>query len=543
MTSSHLPRPLLLAVFALSGAAALTYEVVWTRALSVVLGSTTYALSSMLATFMAGLAIGGIVGGRIADRAGRTVVWLGLAELGIGALGLASHLLIASLPALYLPMYRALHLSAPFFFAIQIGLCCLVMLAPTVLMGMTFPLVMRLAIREIDGVGRVVGAVYGANTIGSVVGAMAAGFALVPALGLRGTTLVAAAANGVVAALVLLRGQPRAPRALLLALVYVPLAVAAMRTDRGWTLINFYSAHRHLEGPSYEGIAERQRATLRKLYEREGAEGYVAAYRDAEGWLVLQNGGKTEGTTAVDAANARLLAYLPIAAHGAPARMLVIGLGAGVTLAAARSAVPDVTLAEINPGVIDALRRHGPAGLLDGIRIDVDDARTAMLRSDERWDVISSEPSYPTEFAVANLFSVEFYRLAAARLKDDGVFCQWLPYHMLTDEDVTMMVKTFASAFPHASLWKVPESMDLLLLGGRAPFAHSPAALGQRVSALNGGTPLHFLPSRTPEQIREVAGDARVPLNTDDRPRLEFRVARNFRVANLALIERPAVAR
>jgi spermidine synthase len=171
------------------------------------------------------------------------------------------------------------------------------------------------------------------------------------------------------------------------------------------------------------------------------------------------------------------------------------------------------------------------------VRIEVDDARSVLLRSEERWDVISSEPSYPTEFAVANLFTLEFYRLAAERLADGGVFCQWFPYHMLTNDDVTMMVKTFATAFPHASLWKVPESLDLLLLGSREPFAHAPEELASRVTRLNGA-PIHVMLSRAPEQIQAIRADAAVPLNTDDRPRLEFRVARNLRVGDLSLLER-----
>src|SRR5512133_362665 len=96
----HVTPAVLLGAFALSGAAALAYEVIWTRRLSLVLGSTTYAVSSMLATFMLGLAIGGIVGGRLADRTRVPAVWLGGVEVGIGALGMVSHAVISVLPAL-----------------------------------------------------------------------------------------------------------------------------------------------------------------------------------------------------------------------------------------------------------------------------------------------------------------------------------------------------------------------------------------------------------------------------------------------------------
>ena len=119
--------------FLLSGVAALIYEIVWTRALSLVLGSTTYALSTMLATFMGGLALGAFLGGRLADRSSDLVRWFGLCELGIGAAGLASVPLIYSLPEVYLSVYRSFHLYPAVYFLLQVGLCALVMAIPTLL--------------------------------------------------------------------------------------------------------------------------------------------------------------------------------------------------------------------------------------------------------------------------------------------------------------------------------------------------------------------------------------------------------------------------
>ncbi|MGB8930022.1 MAG: fused MFS/spermidine synthase [Anaeromyxobacteraceae bacterium] len=535
-SGTRLPRWLLLVAFALSGAAALTYEVVWTRSLSVVLGSTTYALSTMLATFMLGLAIGGIAGGRVADRRGGSLLPLGLAELGIGLLGVASHLVIEALPSVYFAAYRAFHLSAPAYFATQVGLCAVVMLGPTVLMGMTFPLVVRAAIRGVEEIGRGVGLAYGVNTIGAVAGSLLAGFVLIPALGLRGATFAAAGANAVAAAIVLVP-QRRGRAALLLLLLFAPVVAWTLRVERGWKVLNFYNASKYREGRPYAQLYRELRSDLTMLSERDGAGGYVAAFRDKGGSLLLQVGGKIEGTGYLDRANAELLAYLPLAAHSDARRMLVIGLGAGVTLDVARRFVPDVELAEINLDVLEAVRRYGPPGLLDGRRVHLADARNLLQRSSERWDVISSEPSYPTDFAVANLFSREFYQLAAARLADGGVYCQWLPYYILTNDDVTMMVKTFASVFRHATLWKVEGSMDLLLVGSTTPAARSPVEVKARVARMSDGVWLDYVLSRDEAQVAAIAGLPDVPVNTDDRPRLEYAVARNLRVGNMAALE------
>ncbi len=533
----RLPRSLLLGAFTLSGAAALTYEVVWTRSLSVVLGSTTYALSTMLATFMLGLAVGGLVGGSVADRVGGALLPLGLAEIAIGLLGISSHHVIEALPSLHLSTYRAFHLSAPAYFTTQVGLCAAVMFGPTALMGMTFPLVARAAVRGVEDVGRTVGLAYGANTIGAVVGAMLAGFLLIPGLGLRGATFAAAGANAV-AAVVVLVPRRRSRIALLALLLHVPAVAWTLRAERGWKVVNFYSAPTFKRGGDYAQVYGDVRSNWKMLFERDGADGYVAAFRDKDGCLLLQVGGKVEGTGSLDRANTELLAYLPVAAHRDARRMLVIGLGAGVTLDVARRIVPEVDLAEINRDVLDVVRLHGPPGLLDGRRVHVGDARNLLLRTTERWDVISSEPSYPTDFAVANLFSREFYQLAADRLTEGGVYCQWLPYYMLTTDDVTMMVKTFAGVFRHATIWKVDQSMDLLLVGSTTPAFRTPEEIRARVARMSGGRSLGYVLSRDARQVAEIAGLPDVPVNTDDWPRLEYAVARNLLVGNLAVLER-----
>ncbi len=535
-------RVLVLGAFFLSGAAALAYEVVWTRALSVVLGSTTYALSTMLATFMLGLALGGVLGGRLADRTPRHLLFLGLCELGIGIGGLLSVPIIQRLPGAYLWLYRAFHLYPLPFFGLQIVLCAVVMIAPTVLMGMTFPLAARAVTARLEQLGQGVGNAYSFNTLGAVLGSLLTGFLLVPWFGLRGATAIAGAVNLAAGSVLLaFSGDPGARRALLCALLYLPAGAWALKADSGWTLVNFYHAFKYLTPEPYEELAARDRALFQKLFEGDFAEGNVRAFRSPEGFLLLQVAGKIEGTGTLDVENTLLLAYLPIAAHARPESMLVVGLGAGVTLEAAKRHVSRVDLVEINPGVLEVVRRFGPRGVLDGVDVVRDDARNFLLKAENRkYDVISAEPSYPTELGVSNLFTHEYFELAASRLAPGGIYCQWLPYYLLTNDDVTMMIKTFASVFPHASLWKVPVSLDLILIGSRTPFERSIDEIEQRVSQLAGGGPaLSYVLSRAPENVREIALRKDVAINTDDHPVLEFRVARNLRVGDLSLLERP----
>ena len=528
-------RAILLA-FLLSGVSALIYEVVWTRALTLVLGSTVYAVSTMLSTFMAGLAIGSYVGGKLSDRSENRIALFGLCELGIGVGGLASIPLIYKLPALYLPLYRGFHGIPYLFLSLQVFLCALVMLVPTVLMGVTFPLVSRSITENLTEMGRKVGDAYSMNTVGAVVGSLLAGFLLIPLVGIKGASFVAAALNLTVGFLMLVKSRRPASTTVVVLLV-------AFCGAGGWNLsahaeagmLNFYNAYRYLDGRPYEVIAQLEEADLHELYRRELPEGSVRALRASNGSLLLQVGGKVEGTNIDDIPNTVLLALIPIATHPGPHRLLNIGLGSGVTLGAAKPLVGTVNLVEINPGVVEAVALHGEPGLLDGVRVITDDARNYLLSTEESYDVISSEPSYPTESGVTSLFTREYYEIAARRLASGGVYCQWLPYYILTTDDVTMMIKTFTSVFPHAFLWKIPVSGDLILIGSREAFSFTAEEISRRVEALNRGKyQLNYVLSRTPEQLAEVARQPEIPFNTDDHPRLEFNVVNNILLRNLA---------
>ena len=188
-------KRLLLFLFAVSGTSALIYEVAWTRALSLVVGSTVYALSTMLASFMAGLALGAFIGGKIADKKGNLVLYFGIAEAGIGFFGLLSIPMIYALPPLYFKVYQSFHLNPQIFFIMQFFVSGLIMIIPTTLMGVTFPLISKAITSKLDEMGRMVGDAYSFNTIGAIAGSLTAGFLLIPVLGLKHTVFAAAFLN------------------------------------------------------------------------------------------------------------------------------------------------------------------------------------------------------------------------------------------------------------------------------------------------------------------------------------------------------------
>lgn len=208
--SGPLERAILLVVFTLSGAAGLIYEVLWTRRLTHIFGSTTLAVSTVLAAFMGGFALGSYLLGAWADRNRRKALRAyGLLEIAIGVLGLAVPLLLRAVEAAYLGLSPALERAPMLFFVAQFLLVGLVLILPCVLMGGTLPILARWLVGREDEIGGRVGTLYAANTFGAAAGTAAATYVLLPSAGVREGELVAVGINLVAGliALALSRGK------------------------------------------------------------------------------------------------------------------------------------------------------------------------------------------------------------------------------------------------------------------------------------------------------------------------------------------------
>jgi spermidine synthase len=204
----------LAALFFLSGASALIYQVLWLRLLGLVFGVTVYAASTVWAAFMAGLALGSAIGGRMADRARRPLLWLGVAELLIGVTALATPALLDVLQRVYAAAHAAtaaLTGSLAAMTALRFAMSFAVLLVPATLMGSTLPLVVKSAAFGADRLGGRVGVLYATNTSGAIAGTLAAGLLLIPALGIRGSFAVAVALNLLVAVAALFAGARSTP--------------------------------------------------------------------------------------------------------------------------------------------------------------------------------------------------------------------------------------------------------------------------------------------------------------------------------------------
>ena len=195
----RLSRVLIIPIFMASGATSLIYETVWARQLHIVLGTSQVAISTVLAAFMAGLALGALAAARWAARTRHPVVWYAAAELLIGGYALLFPNILTHTEPVYMNVWLMFEPSPLAFSAFQFLLASLLLLPPTVCMGVTLPLLARFVMAQPDNAGRQVGRLYGANTLGAVIGTGLGGFVLLPQLGVWATTYWAAAANGALA--------------------------------------------------------------------------------------------------------------------------------------------------------------------------------------------------------------------------------------------------------------------------------------------------------------------------------------------------------
>jgi spermidine synthase len=544
------PRALFALLFGLSGFAALLLQLAWVRLFGLVLGSSVYSFSAVLGTYLLGLALGSAAIAPLLARGGAAPWWFALLQLGIAAAAAAGIHAWAGLPRAMLELGERAGPSWAGLLAGELLLVAPVVLVPCLLLGATFPLAARLLQR--DAAGPTTGVTYSVNTLGTILGSLAAGFALLPAIGVQGVVGLAAslAVLSGLGALALPGGARPRPAALALAATLAVAAAAAVFTAPRWDPLLMslgtyrpFHAGNLLESFRATGVGagDPTRATVaghRTLYYHDGINASVLVATDSartRTWMRV--GGKVDASTG-DMLTQVLLGAIPAVIAEPGARTLVIGHGSGITAATALAAGAGATeIAELEPGVIAGSRHFHAAGEdpLDDPRVTVhlEDARTRLAHGGGSYGLVISEPSNPWIAGVNNLFTVEFYRQVRARLRPDGVFCQWLQLYELSPDTFASLLASFLAVFPDAHLFCVWGSADALIVA--APAGRSLAL--DRLAAPGLRPQLARARLAAPEQVaafyvasgaavRELAGAA--ALNTDDRPFVEYRAPRDM---------------
>jgi len=504
------------------GLAVLGLEICWSRAMAFVLfGRNIYVVTIMLATVLCGLAVGGALAGPLARRWQASRV-LGLCLVGLGAAGTISLAALLAMPSIVAAVghrsWSALVLGQ------ALG-AALVILPATVLSGIALPIA---AGAETERRNRIAGFgdVYAANTLGAVAGPIVATYLLIPSVGIRGTALILALVCWLAGA-VLFRPRP------IVTVLALGVLLFGMIPVRGPYIYGLYA--RHEEG-------------AKLLYTREGVGATVTVLR-----MPTISGLGTFRVLDIDATNVagtnheliaiqKLQGHLPLILHGKPRSVLHIGFGSGGTCySASLHNLARLDAVELSPEVLEAADMFPDTnhGVLSNpkLHVYVDDARSFLEGTKNRYDAILSDSIHPQILGNASLYSEDYFRLCKSRLAPGGVLSFWLPIYSLSQGDVKLILRTLANVFPECYLWypNVVCSPFTIVTAFNGRKAINRKAIEREMSlpavrddlaeidVIRPRDLLSFLLLR-PSEIADLCGPG--PTNTDDLPVLELSAPR-----------------
>ena len=505
--AAHWVLPLMLA----SGAVTFFHEVLWTRMLSHVVGSSIHAFGVMVASFLTGIALGGGAAAWLATTRARAIALFVACQFGIAAAGAGAFLVLDQV----IPGQTGLAANSLHGFTLLLPL--------TLFIGATYPLAVRILAQGPQGAAAASARVYAWNTVGAILGSISAGFFVIPALRYEGAiraAVITSVVLGAAAAWLLARRLRWLPIAASIAAL---LAAVAFRPAPPVRLLLASPINVPGEGSL--------------LYYDVGRSADVVML-EQDGGLVLRTNGLPEAMMDTPGMAPRFsgefwLSPLAVLARPETQRMLIVGYGGGVVVEGVPPSVRQIDVIELEPVVIDAnratreLRRRDP--LLDP-RVDliVNDARGSLALTDRRYDAIVSQPSHPWTAGASHLYTQGFLRLAHEHLAPGGVFVQWMNVSFLDEGLLRSLTATLLDVFNQVRIYR-PDPNTLVFLasdGALDPEARS-ARTGQPLNL----SPLHYARfglNCAEDLVTALAADtagarrlaAGAPLITDDRNRM-----------------------
>ena len=497
----------LIIIFGLSGMAALIYEIIWIRPLSLVFGSTVYAVSTIISSFILGLAIGSWLAGKYTDRMKNPLKFFAMLQIGIGIFGISLLPIFGFLPNAYLELY---HLTFPNIFLfqiIQILLSMGMITIPATMMGTTLPLMIKVYSKDFSSIGSDVGKLDASNSMGAVFGTLAAGFLMLPLLGITTSILVTALINFSIG-IVLLARLKFIKTPAIIGIIIIIVAIWFFVPGYDAKTLN-YGVYATISPILTSDLMADNIETQEILFYKESMYSSITVFSD-KGNSGLTINGKIQCLIAP--ANVKAMSVLSVIPyelhvvnHGNPTNALVVGLGCG-TNSKWFSEKLDTTTIEIDPAVIEASNffyqdiKH---------TLITDDARNWLLRNDEKFDIIMAQPQDPYENN-GSLFTKEYFAIVKSRLSDTGIFSQWVPLFEMSIDDWYVFFNTFHSVFPNVYVFKITQGGgvdEIVLIGSANPLEtdEQPTYLGNH------------------ERFNPIATE----LNTDDHNFLEFSTSLN----------------
>jgi spermidine synthase len=533
-------------------------EVAWTRVFAMILGSSTYSFAAILAAFIAGIALGSALLVRLQRRLPDALLAFGFSELIAGALVL---LPLPLLPYLPWALGRAAHdlpgTDAGFrtFELMKLSACLLVMLLPAVFLGVSIPLLVRATTRGLARLGHDAGRVYAWNTTGNVLGALAAGLVLLPALGVERFIGLSAAALLLVGVAAILACRPT--RMALLVAAGATLGVLIFRAaapawNPAWfTLTPYRRQFVEAWEATREAVADRE--ILLSVDDPATNLMVLTSRKLGRADRALLVNGKPDASTHHDMSMQVLVAHVPLLLHPDPKSVMLLGLASGVSAGAVlRHPVERLDIVDIVAAMPQAAAHFAEWNddPLDDprTRLIIDDARSYLSTVSFKYDVILAEPSNPWTAGTGSLFAREFYEKAAARLQPGGYFVQWYQTYEVSDATLSAAMRSFRSVFPYVVLLE-GSTLDTMAIGSFEPITPDVARMRERMARpavaehlarwnVHDVDSLLYLQRASPVTFDWMASQVGIE-NTDDNLLLEQQAPRDlFRGAQPEMLDR-----
>ena len=519
------------AVSFISGFTALAYQIIWTRLLVFSIASTVYSFSLMLAVFLLGIVIGSLLVIPFIKKLRNQMTVLIWLQAGTGLYVLFS---VFGMDHLLSPPWNGYNLQNPMqAFSRYFGDSASLMLIPTVLLGMNFPILIRMVSGGFENIGKGTGQVYAFNTLGAIIGSLLAGFVFLPFLKTAYSLVFICSLNLLTALLLFCTGE------------YLTSAIRKGLTAVFASIIIFinFSIPQDILQSFFlrDGVA--QRDTKKLLFFDEGLTATVSVFEDNYGILdptakrLVTNGISMSASNYIASRYMKLLAHIPILLSDDPKNVLVICYGTGQTTGTAgiHPLVDSVDSVELSASVVNASyvfkkENYDAVNNKPKVNIIFQDGRNHLLTTQKFYDVVTGEPPPPRTAFTVNLYTKDYYELIKKRLNDGGIVAQWIPLHSQSGKEIDMHLQTFLDVYPNAMAW-LPVANELLLIGSDHPINIDYKKLKARMadpvvkkalsdiaidspSALLGN--IWFLES----QMAKIS--ERQPLITDNHPLIEF---------------------
>ena len=527
-----------------SGLCTLALEVVWTKSLILILGSTTYAFSTMLSAVLVGIALGSAVSARYADETRNRGAAVAVLMFSGGLFAALGPGIINRLPFAFLRMSDWTSGVWGLVIAAQFVVCFMLVFVPTFLSGASFPILVRMYSRGGAQVGRTVADVYAVNTFGGILGSLLGGFVLVKFLGLQPSLTVAALVLmgvGGVMGMAIARPWPGAARGGAAVVAAGAVAALGFFHPRFATKLLF-GGWGPFAGGYYVGRAAgstvdvTDRYMQKLVYHKEGVTASVDVLETGWGQKIISVNAQPVATTYLyDMRALQMLGHLPVLLHRDPKEVLLIGMGAGVSsgIIASYRSVEKVTVVELCeevPGGTAKFAEWNHEVLKNPkVRVIINDGANYVKATRQQFDVISSDPIHPFIAGNGILYSYEHWKICKDRLREGGVLAQWLPLYQLSPTDFATIIRTFRDAFPNATMWF--SGIDTVLIGTKGDLKVDLKRLSEQMSepvvmadllTMGVQRPADVLGWYVagPEELDGMGGEA--PVNLVERPVLEF---------------------